>query len=229
MSYKVPQNTALTLPSGHVITAIIFDHDGTLVDSETVHCACWNQVLHAFSAHMSFESYCSEYNGLPTLETAKRLRARFNIPLPTEALYSRKIHFLNEQLAQQPFPLLPYVRTTLEYLHNKIPLAIASGANKHEVAHSVNTHAIAPFFNAIATKNDVQNSKPAPDVYNLAAKLLGKKPKECLAIEDSNTGYQAAINARMLCLRLTNTPQNTYEFTDMSAILAFLKNLIEQR
>ena len=203
----------------HRFHAIIFDHDGTLVDSEHIHCDCWNQVLRPLGHTLSFESYCANYNGLPTRETAAQLKMRFTLNAKTETLYQSKIDHLNQYLAQQPFPLLPHVQDTLAFLQkNDIPLAVASGANRHEVTHSIKQHNLTSFFEAVCTKNDVSNSKPAPDVYLLAAQHLNLNPQHCLAIEDSDTGFESARRAGMHCLRLNAQAGTKEEFEDMGAV-----------
>ena len=207
----------------HRFHAIIFDHDGTLVDSEYIHCQCWNKVLAQYGYSLEFEHYCTRYNGLPTQETAAQLKLRYNLSESVDTLYQQKIDFLNDHLAEHPFPLLAHVKNTLLFLHkNNIPLAIASGANRHEVSHSLQQHKIAPLFKEICTKNDVANSKPAPDVYLLAAEQLNLAPEHCLAIEDSDTGYESARRAGMHCLRLRATP-SPEEFKDMKAICGQLE------
>ena len=178
--------------------AVIFDHDGTLVDSEGTHCECWNNVLARFGATLTMASYLSEYNGLPTIETARRLRARFSIDVTPEDLYAGKIAELKAFFERSAFPLLPHVLTTLNALkeHN-IPMAIASGANRYEVEHSLKHHQLAHFFKASVTKTDVANAKPAPDCYLDAAQALAIAPSACIAIEDSDTGQQSAETAGM--------------------------------
>lgn len=214
------------------IKAIIFDHDGTLVDSESVHCACWNLTIAALSPLkkppiLSFADYCELFNGLPTRTTTARIAERFNLQGTHEAIYRHKINQLNTWLSKQPFALLPHVMAALEALKKSgIPMAIASGANASEVKRSVSAHALEPFFGTVATQDDVQHSKPAPDVYLLAAKRLGIAPEFCLAIEDSDTGYASAISAGMLCLRLTPNPTKPLEFESMRGVYEWLTNAI---
>lgn len=208
--------------------AIIFDHDGTLVDSEGTHCECWNNVLSRFDAHLSMASYLSEYNGLPTIETARRLQARFEIKAAPEELYADKIAELKAFFARSAFPLLPHVLVTLETLKSQgIPMAIASGANRYEVEHSLQHHQLTHFFEAIVTKTDVPNAKPAPDCYLNAAKALAINPAACIAIEDSDTGQQSAEVAGMLCLRL-DASGKPGSYPDMRAVAQQLAVLLKQ-
>lgn len=210
------------------VNAVVFDHDGTLVDSESVHCACWNQVLSRYSATLSYKDYCQNYNGLPTLETATRIQQQFNLPCNNpQVLYALKVDALAEHLAQQPFPLLPGVADTLSKLAARnTPLAIASGANPEEVMHSVKSHKLESLFSAITTKKDVINSKPAPDVYLLAAKKLGVAPKHCIAVEDSDTGEASALGAGMLCIRLTPHPITPWQCRNMNEAYTLIDQLL---
>ena len=220
----------MTIHQDITIKAIIFDHDGTLVDSEGVHCACWNQVLQPYQQTLSYDDYCTHYNGLPTQETAQRIQQQFSLPISVNELYALKITALNHHLSQKPFPLLPGVLETLNYLQQKeIPLAIASGANRKEVVSSIEAHHLKPYFITVSTKNDVAHSKPAPDVYLHAATQLGIEPQHCLAIEDSDTGEQSAIAAGMPCLRLCPTPNSKTQpypqFKTLTDALPWLKQL----
>ncbi|HEY7772051.1 MAG TPA: HAD family phosphatase [Marinagarivorans sp.] len=211
------------------IKAIIFDHDGTLVDSEGIHCACWNNVLAQFQQTLSYSQYCEDYNGLPTLETARRLRAKWQLETTAESLYQQKIAELNTRLSCAPFPLLAGATELLEHLQQlAMPMAIASGANRHEVQRSITGHRLQPYLQAVSTKNDVPHSKPAPDVYRHAAAQLNVAPQHCLAIEDSDTGEQSARAAGMLCARLTPKPQrhkDSLQFETLLDILRWLKSL----
>lgn len=214
---------------GTAIKAVIFDHDGTLVDSEGIHCACWNSVLTQHQQSLSYSQYCEDYNGLPTLETARRLRDKWQLATTAETLYQQKIDVLNARLSETPFPLLPGAKAILDYFHQQaMPMAIASGANRHEVQRSVNGHQLQDYFRAVSTKNDVEYSKPAPDVYLHAAKQLEIDPHHCLAIEDSDTGEQSARAAGMLCVRLTQKSiftEGTLLFGDLPQILKWLKTI----
>lgn len=206
--------------------AVIFDHDGTLVDSEGTHCDCWNSVLARFDAKLTMASYLNDYNGLPTIETARRLKERYGITATAEELYSAKIAELKAFFERSAFPVLPHVLATLQKLaSSNIPMAIASGANRYEVEHSVKHHQLARFFKATVTKTDVTNAKPAPDCYVSAAEQLGITPSACIAIEDSDTGQQSAEAAGMLCLRLSRTAEaGTYP--NMQAVLDALTPLL---
>ncbi len=206
---------------------VIFDHDGTLVESEVVHCQCWDNVLSEYGASLNYQQYLKHYNGLPTLETAERIQRHFQIAAAAESLYQKKIQHLRDHLNKSAFPLMPGVIDTFIKLQQKgVPMAIASGARRSEVAHSVRSHKLLRYLKAVTTKDEVTHSKPAPDVYLLAAEKMGLKPEECIAVEDSDTGEASALNAGMMCIRLTPTPMTPWQCRNMDEAYKLMEPLI---
>lgn len=188
------------------IKAIIFDHDGTLVDSEPVHFACWNEVLARYDSRFEFQDYCTHLNGLPSIESAKWIIRHCQLTVAPDALYAQKQVEVERYLADKAFPLMEGARALVEEVATAgYALALASGAGRLEVTHSLSSHGLDKFFTSIATKNDVVNNKPAPDVYLLAAQQLGVAPGHALAIEDSDAGQTSALAAGMFCFRLNTT------------------------
>lgn len=184
------------------IHAVIFDHDGTLVDSEPVHLACWRKVLAPHNATLSKEDYNQNLSGMPSIYSAAWLADKFNLDIPADALLREKQKHLRDFLTTSCFPLMPEVKSLLEYLTERnIPLAVATGASREEVAASLKHHELSAFFRAVVSKEDVRHNKPAPDVYQLAAGRLGVKEEYCVAIEDSDNGERAARAAGIHCLR----------------------------
>ena len=190
------------------IKAVIFDHDGTLVDSEPVHLRCWGRVLAPYGCTLTTAEYNRNLSGMPSIASANWLADKFNLDRNPDALLSAKQKLLEEFLTSDAYPLMPGITELLEYLsHKELPLGVASGADRLQVQSSLDAHEFNRYFSAVATKNDVANNKPAPDVFLHAAQLLGIAPQECVAIEDSDTGERAACAAGMYCLRLHPQPR----------------------
>jgi HAD superfamily hydrolase (TIGR01509 family) len=184
------------------IHAVIFDHDGTLVDSEPVHLFCWREVLKPHNASLAREDYQLNLIGMPSSYSAAWLVDKFNLDIAPDALLSEKQKLLRELLTNEPFPLMPEVEPLLKYLHQQgLPLAVATGASRGEVTSSLDKHGLAHYFSAVVSKEDVAHNKPAPDIYHLAAQKLGIANDLCIAVEDSDNGEQAALAAGIRCLR----------------------------
>ena len=190
------------------VQAIIFDHDGTLVDSEPVHLKCWQSVLAPFQKTLSALEYSESLSGIPSIDSATWLMRKFNLDTTANALLTEKQSRLNQYLALQACPLMEDVKEVLQYLKQRnIPLGVASGAGSREVQRSLSYHDLEQYFICSTTKDDVQNNKPSPDVYLLAAEKMGFSPRACLAIEDSDSGQRSALAAGMQCLRLDTISQ----------------------
>jgi HAD superfamily hydrolase (TIGR01509 family) len=213
----------------HPIRAIIFDHDGTLVNSEPVHWKCWNNVLNTYGHQLSQLDYKKFLSGIPSLTSANWLVGKFTLDASPESLLATKQKHLNKFLSGGAYPLMPQVIPLLEDLKSRgIAVGVASGADRTEVEHSLKFHGIDHYFRAVATKNEVKNNKPAPDVYLHAAMQLGVPPSECIAIEDSDNGEQSARAANMFCVRLESEQQKEilydphyfFSFTEIHSWLA---------
>jgi HAD superfamily hydrolase (TIGR01509 family) len=185
------------------IKAVIFDHDGTLVNSEPVHWHCWTEVLRPFGLKLSQEEYKHNLSGIPSAVSASWLVDKFNLDVNPGALLTAKQKHLRTFLTNHAYPLMPGVLRVLDYLADKrILMAVASGADRTEVQRTLEFHDFAEHFAAVATQNDVTHNKPAPDVYLHAAQQMGVQPYECVAIEDSDNGEKSARAANIFCLRL---------------------------
>lgn len=183
------------------LRAILFDHDGTLVDSEPTHFALWNVVLARYGFELSEQHYKAYYAGVPTRANAEDIVLRFGIPADPAALAAEKNAATADYLASNAFPLMPGVRETIaEFSALGLKLAVVTGANARGVQATLRAHALEPLFSLTVSGDDVRNSKPAPDCYLLALDRLGLRAGECMAIEDTEHGLRAAAQAGIECI-----------------------------
>ena len=190
----------------HPLLAVIFDHDGTLVDSEPVHHRCWQMALEPFGASFSLEDYVTHLAGIPSLSSAKWMIERFHLSIEPATLYGKKQAYIDEFLKTDAFPLMPQAEELVRFCHQHgLKLAVASGSGQKEIHRSLSAHGLDRWITIVASKNDVSRNKPAPDVYHLALKHLGVSAAQSVAIEDSTAGETAALAADILCLRLHGT------------------------
>lgn len=181
--------------------AIIFDHDGTLVDSEGVHFSIWHTLLKDRNIHFTQEAYQKDHCGVPTRKNAELIVEQYETGLTAEQLCELKQEHLKAWLGKQPFPLMPMALEALQVCRDKgMKIAMATGAGDLEANATLAGHQLGSFFDAVVTKDQVRHSKPAPDTYLLAIEKLGVKASECAAIEDSFTGVAAAKAAQLTCI-----------------------------
>ncbi len=189
---KLSKKTAL--PEG--IRAVIFDLDGTLVDSMGM----WKKIDIEFLGRFGIllpDGLQEEIEGKSFSETAVYFRERFDLPMTLDELKDCWNEMAMYQYSHE-VPLKPGVREFLEYLKGRgISMGIATSNSRELVTAVTKALDIAGYFSAVAVGCEVERGKPAPDVYLHAAGLLGAEPESCLVFEDIPAGILAGKRAGM--------------------------------
>jgi beta-phosphoglucomutase len=196
-----------------VLKAIIFDCDGVIANTEPIHMAALQRLLSEEGITVSREDYFEHYLALDDRGCFLKAFGERGISLTSDALdelIRRKSAYV-EPVMRETLELLPgsaefIRRAALEY-----PLAVASGALKHEIVLVLKYGGLRDCFQVIISAEDVARGKPHPDPFVKACRELSAlsedpiDPSECLVIEDSIHGVRAAIEAGMRCLAVTNS------------------------
>ncbi|WP_188152375.1 HAD family hydrolase [Teredinibacter waterburyi] len=188
-----------------MIKGIIFDHDGTLVDSERVHFEIWRDVLRSYSTELNRDDYIRHHAGVPTDKNAERMVKDFDLAISAAELTATKLAAARAHLDNTAFPLYPDTHEAVALSYSAgMKMGIATGAGRVEIDSSLDSHQLRSYFGAISTRDDVKSGKPAPDVYLQCAQMLKLKAKDCIAIEDSRTGVESALAAGMEVIVIAN-------------------------
>lgn len=220
-------------PAGRGFDAILFDCDGVLVDSEPlVNRLIW-QMLNELGIDISLEDSTKRFLGKAIREELDAIAAMRGAPLPPNWLST--FHARRNALLEAEVQAVPHVADAIEALSALgLPMAVASGADRMKVELQLNRTGLIRRFQPtdarIFSATEVEHSKPAPDVYLLAARRLGVAPSRCVVIEDSPTGVTAGHTAGMTVLAYAgrNAPGPliaagaTRTFTDMRHLPALL-------
>lgn len=175
--------------------AILFDHDGTLVDTEPVWAAAKVALAAEFGGTWT-EQDTLDCLGLSMQFTLDRLRER-GVNLPDEEINSLLVAKVHETLAQQPVEFLPGIERFLsEVREAQIPAAVVTNATTSVARRTANA-APEGTFSVIIGNDETTHPKPDPQPYLLAAERLGVNPSQCVAIEDSPSGVRSATAAGM--------------------------------
>jgi beta-phosphoglucomutase-like phosphatase (HAD superfamily) len=175
-------------------SALIFDCDGTLADTMPLHYQAWVEALQARKAALS-EAMFYELGGVPTTDIVRILNQQFGYGLDVEETAAAK-----EALYEELLPRAQGVRRVVSLVHayaGRYPMAVASGGLRRLVNKTVSALGISEYFAAVCTAEDVEHGKPAPDLFLLAAKKLAVAPEDCVVLEDSALGLEAAVRAGM--------------------------------
>lgn len=178
------------------IDAVIFDLDGSLVDSMWI----WRDIdieyLGRFGISLP-ENLQTEIEGKSFSETAHFFKERFQLPVSIEAIKEDWNRMAWDKYSHQ-VPLKEGVNEFLELCRSKnIKLGIATSNSRELVENVASVHGLDDYFSCIMTSCDVEKGKPAPDIYLAVAKELQVKPARCLVFEDVIPGIQAGKAAGM--------------------------------
>lgn len=175
--------------------AILFDHDGTLVDTEPIWAAAKVALTAEFGGTWT-EQDTLDCLGLSMQFTLDRLRER-GVNLPDEEINDRLVAKVHETLAQQPVEFLPGIERFLSEVHDaQIPAAIVTNATTSVARRTANA-APEGTFSVVIGNDETTHPKPDPQPYLLAAERLGVDPTQCVALEDSPSGVRSATAAGM--------------------------------
>ena len=190
-----------------MIRAIVFDFDGVLADSEPLHLRAYQEVLGPIGITLSRDEYYSRYLGYDDEGVFTHLAGAHGVelaPARLAALISEKGRAF-DAIIESGDVLYPGAAACVAGMAAAFPLGIASGALRHEIEAILRGGRMAEHFRFIVASGDTAASKPAPDPYLRAALLHNVAPSECLAIEDSRWGIEAAKAAGLLCVAITHT------------------------
>ncbi|MCH8029636.1 MAG: HAD family phosphatase [Candidatus Dadabacteria bacterium] len=199
-----------------MLKAVIFDFDGVIADAEPIHLKCFKEVLAREGIELSENDYYSKYLAYDDrtcfAEVLKAHGQRYD-ELILKSLIERKSLLYNDHMKEH-IVIYPGVTELIKELHGRFPLAIGSGALRAEIEYVLQSAGLNDRFSLIVSAEDVEACKPDPEVYVKALTGLeeqntgsynGISPGDCIVIEDSIHGIEAAKRAGMKCLAVTNT------------------------
>ncbi|MBE0378239.1 HAD family hydrolase [Pseudoalteromonas prydzensis] len=205
------------------LKAVLFDMDGTLVDSESVHFTCWNDILAPFGVSYDEDEFCQRFSGRPTLEAAIEVVEQYNLSVTPQWLAQAKYDAFEEFVLTQLPALMPFAKEILHKVKQSgLKMALVTGSARLEALPILKGYGFYELFDCVVTKDDVQNPKPAGDPYLLALSTLGISAEQAIAVEDTHTGVTAATNAKVAVVAIPN--KHTLEH-DLSLAFSRMDNL----
>jgi HAD superfamily hydrolase (TIGR01509 family) len=180
-----------------MLSAILWDNDGTLVDTEPLYYQATRELLLTLGVEVTPEQYAriglDEGRSIFDL-AAERGIARDLIEARRQA---RNLRYM--ELITGGVPLRPGIMECLGALHRRVPMGIVTSSQRDHFERMHETTGLLPYFDFILTREDFRNTKPDPEPYLTAARRFDLEPARCLVIEDTRRGVIAAKRAGMEC------------------------------
>lgn len=184
--------------------AIIFDCDGTLVNSMPAHFEAWCEALAYYGAANVFqEDVFYAMGGRPTKDIVGELNSEYGLKLDPEAVAMKKREAFLARLDR--IDLIDEVVEFARAHRARLPMAIATGGTRLVIEKTLQAVGISDLFEDVVSADDVKVGKPDPEVFLKAAAILGVEPGRCLALEDAPAGIMAAQRAGMQVIAVPST------------------------
>ncbi|OIO59284.1 MAG: HAD family phosphatase [Verrucomicrobia bacterium CG_4_10_14_3_um_filter_43_23] len=192
----------VTIPKGN-FEGYIFDCDGTLAISMPVHFLAWQRVFKKHHAKFEFTwEMFRAMAGMGLHHTVEELNRQFNDNLDPIVVVADQADLVREN--HHEIKPNEEVVEVARMLSQNQPVSVASGGHREHVRETLSAIHVTDIFKIVVTQDDVIRSKPAPDLFLLAAIRMAVDPCKCLVFEDSELGIQAAKRAGMQCVLVDN-------------------------
>ena len=206
------------------LSAVFFDHDGTLVDSEYTHYQDWKKLMMRYNIDFKLDTYIKYFTGVPGYQNAIDLVEMFDLRVSPQLLLNEKDKIEAEAMDKIKYPLMPFALETINFFKEKDTLlGVVSGAYHKCVEASIAKHNLIKVFEFIVGGDDVYASKPAPDVYLKAIEFTARPQGECVAIEDTSSGVKAARSAGLFCIAVKSKYSETQDFSEATVVVNNLR------
>ena len=176
---------------------IVFDMDGTLIDSMGAHMEAWRMTCEEFGIPFDLK-YMYGLGGVPTRKTVEILNDKYGLAHSPDmvALHKRKVW--------ESMDLMPeIIAETVDIFHHYRPdlkIGIGTGSERNHALHLLEHHGLLDKLDALVTATDVTHGKPHPETFLKVAELMDVAPEKCVVFEDTEIGFEAAQRAGMDCI-----------------------------
>jgi beta-phosphoglucomutase len=214
------------------LQAIVFDFDGVIANSEPLHLRAFQQALASEGIELSSADYYAHYLGYDDVGLFKTLAKDRGLVVNDEyvtALVARKGERM-QALLRSGSVLFPGATDFIRLAAAAVPIAIASGALRHEIDEVIDAAGVSDLFVTIVAAGDTPQSKPSPAPYRLALERLRETsgrnidPRRAVAIEDSKWGLESAHGAGLRLVGVTNS-YPAHELTGAELVVEGLRTL----
>ncbi|MBE6554179.1 MAG: HAD family phosphatase [Ruminococcaceae bacterium] len=181
-----------------MIHAVLFDMDGTLFDTERIYYRAWVGAAEAIGFSGDMDAVMQDIFGVSESDIGVYFRRNYGEAFPYERMLEIRAGLIRAEIEQNGVPLKAGAMEILRLLKKRgIAAAVVSSAPRFRIDDFLRRTRLDGFFSCIVSGERVAKSKPAPDIFLLAARELGVEASSCMVVEDSHNGVLAGARAGM--------------------------------
>ena len=212
--------------------AVIFDLDGLLADTEIISLKVYQELLKDFGIPFTEETYSREYSGHREEENVQRFLDTYDLPWNFDQTLE-KVYELEARILVKGVNFKKGAKNLLAFLQREgIPIALATSSVESRARMILDSNGILSLFDHLVFAKDVKRSKPYPDIFLKACSDLNVLPENCLVLEDSEAGIEAASRAGIpvICIPDLKIPAQSFlnkteqVFQDLDAVRDYLES-----
>ena len=190
------------------VRGLIFDCDGTLADTMPLHQVAWERAMADLGGRFTPEEGL-EMAGVPTRRIFEILNQRHGFTIdPDRGNDLKEAYYAT--LVERARPIAEVVAVVEQY-RGHLPMAVASGGERRVVMSTLSRIGLLDAFDTLVTADDIEQGKPAPDIFLEAARRLGVPPVSCIVFEDGDPGIEGARRARMRWIDVRRYPIEVFK------------------
>jgi beta-phosphoglucomutase family hydrolase len=209
-----------------MLKAVIFDMDGVIIDSEPMHNKAYHDMFDEVGINVSTELYES-FTGQSTINICKRLCDHFNLDEAPETLVAlKRKHYKHFFYSNSDLGLIDGVLDLIKDYHsNGLTLVLGSSAAMTSINQIFDRFDLNKYFVAKLSGGDLKQSKPHPEIFIKAAEATGFSKNECIVIEDSTNGIEAAKAAGIFCVGYDSFHSKNQDYSKADLVVNNFKDI----
>ncbi|MBN1071056.1 HAD family phosphatase [Clostridium botulinum] len=205
--------------------AFIFDMDGVIIDSEPIHRQVHGEIMNTLGINIS-KGELALYAGATNEYIFTKLKERYGIKKSVSELMDYKSKLIINKVKEESLEPINGIRELLNALRkNNIKIAIGSSSPRSLIEAVIDKFNLHSAFDCIVSGEEVERSKPYPDVYIEVSKKLGINPEKCIVVEDSHNGVQAAKSAGMKCIGFNNVNSGNQDLSKADVMVDTIRKI----
>lgn len=213
-----------------MLQAVLFDMDGVISDTQKLHAEVESDLLNRYGIRMAPHELTEQFAGVDTAVFFRELFREKSIDADVTEVMEEKRKRMLDGVRRGITPISGAPELISFFRDNGVKTAVASSSTVEFITLILNSLNMTDRFHALVSGEYVENGKPHPDIFLLAAERVGVAPEDCLVIEDARSGMRAAKSAGMKCVGLVPEINNSYPadwtVTELSAVPTIVSDLL---